>query len=227
MPSDLSYAEWLTPERLAVEEKLWGEEVAQGRGNAQYARCVHRAMRMAGVCHVWEYGCGTGWMPLCLTREMPDTRWNYTGIDANFDCARTAKERMEKAGSRPRGLEILWQDFRQALRDAGKKSRGNRLDRVCPSLTICSFAVLKHFALREIDLVTRGLIRLSGPMGLCVFSMPIAKTDTQDGSEFVHTRITREHLEQIVRDTGRVIVCEEPIIGSEGQEIIFTVGAPA
>lgn len=70
------YSEWLTPERLEVEEGHWAREALH----------VARAIRLLEVCgpgevSVLEIGCGTGWIPTVLP-----PRIRYTGLDANPHC---------------------------------------------------------------------------------------------------------------------------------------------
>lgn len=113
------YSVWLTPERLAVEEKLWAETAIYVR----YAAELMRVVAEERCKSVIEIGCGTGWVPTLLP-----ARLDYVGVDANDGCLALAARKNPK---RP----FMLGDVRSLDWPAGD--------------AVCSFAVLKHFGLSE------------------------------------------------------------------------------
>lgn len=172
------YSVWLTPERLAAEERLW-KEVAIYR---LYADAVLRTCEEEGCRSVLEIGCGTGWVPTLLPSEI-----DYTGVDANEGCLALARQ---KSGAR-----FLNADIR------GLQHR--------PVDLVCSFAVLKHFALQEWTGVLARVLSF-GRIGL--FTMNVGPFDRDDFEQgFAHTWIGQETLEAAVAAAGHRIVDQHVI----------------
>lgn len=82
--SAVDYADWLTPVRLEIEERLW-EQVAIYR---LYAEALQRVLEVEGCRSVIELGCGTGWVPTRLSSDL-----DYLGVDANPGCLALARRK--------------------------------------------------------------------------------------------------------------------------------------
>jgi len=78
------YSEWLTPERLAEEERLWAEVAIY----KLYAAETFKLVRSLNLKALIEVGCGTGWLPTALPPTL-----EYTGVDANAECLRLAQQK--------------------------------------------------------------------------------------------------------------------------------------
>ena len=171
------YSEWLTPERLAVEEKAWTESPHER----------HQADLVAGVCRehgvqtIVEFGCGTGWVPFFLG-DCTDLDVQYIGVDANGGCLHLAREK------NPARLFVK-SDVRHAT--------------VPQSDLAVSFAFLKHFHLSEWDAV---LTRILSFGRFAVFSATVGTTDREDDCEFPHVWVSRERLERVVHSAGHEII---------------------
>ncbi len=159
------YADWLTPERLTEEERLWGEVQAYRR----YAGALRWLYREKGVRSAIELGCGTGWVPTVLE----DLDFKYHGVDRNAGCLDLA---------RTKNAAREWVTFEHAeLRTMHPTTSG----------VVCAFAVLKHFRLEEwTPLFSQWFLGA----GFAAFTVPIAKKPKDDGTEFTHTWVSPKML---------------------------------
>lgn len=189
----MDYADWLTPERLEVEERLWARDKVYER----YANGIRRLASQYPIRNVVELGCGTGWVPTALdTLELAD----YACIDRNPGCLALARQKnAERAWVR-----VIDMDIRTASPVGG---------------LVCSFAVLKHFRLPEWEGLFR---RIFSGAEYGLFTMPIADRSMEDGVEFTHTWLSESDLAaalsaaghvELWRDTTDVL---EPIIATKG-----------
>lgn len=165
------YSEYLTPEQLAHEERLWGEVKLYEK----YAAVVTRAFDLAGLAEeikMIEVGCGTGWVPSVLTNRVA----HYLGIDKNKECVARAIEK-----NRPNGALFVRMDLRDL------EFKDDKYD------VACAFAVLKHFALAEWDEVFARFLSLGN---WTAFTLPTqdGAGSLDDGLDFPHVRIGRSHL---------------------------------
>jgi SAM-dependent methyltransferase len=188
------YSDWLTPERLLAEEKLWGEDVASGKGNAYAAGRVQALCDEHGLKTVLELGCGTGWVPYCLQGL------RYTGLDANPHCLDLARQ---KNPSQSFEGPV---DFRTWAPKAFDLA--------------CSFSVLKHFRLDEwIDILAKLLV--CGRYGL--FSVTISPAAHDDGTEYTHTWVTWEHVHKACELSRHSIIAQNLIwTGDLGEDYYVT-----
>jgi SAM-dependent methyltransferase len=118
-------SEWYTPERVEADEVL-GRATTTG-GFHDYAAYIKKVCDEYGLRTVIEVGCGAGWVPSVLPFGLAYT----TGIDAN-------EYMLAKARARCPMTNFMQSDIR----------RVNSLGLVYVDL-VCSFGVLKHFALNE------------------------------------------------------------------------------
>lgn len=191
MPTRLDYADWLTPERLLVEEVAW----AKSAEYVEYAAALDRVRALdPDVKVIAELGCGTGWVPGALSKDLQPIQ--YIGIDKNPHCLNIArrKNRMH-----------TWALFEQhELRD------------IAPAFdVVCAFAVLKHFNLDEWDALFK---RWFTACDWAVFTVPLAKVSTEDGTEFTHTWRTMADVTALLNGMNKRVVWQsthnavEPII---------------
>lgn len=169
------YSVWLTPERLAEEEKLW-EEVAIYR---LYANTVIRVAQEERCSSVIELGCGTGWVPTCLPAGI-----KYVGVDANRDC-------------------LVYAALKDGLPEQYFVLADIRSVELAPADLVCSFAVLKHFALAEWREVVAKMLSL-GRVG--VFTMNVGPEDEDDFTQgFPHTWVSPSTLNAAVIAAGHEV----------------------
>lgn len=188
------YSEYLTPTRLAVEEQLWASE----RLYMKYVELVRQALTLSGAETVIEIGCGTGWIPTQLPagREL-----YYMGVDKNFDCLELAK-----AKNAP---ERRW-----LKRDIRHLENFAALD------LVFSFAVLKHFALHEWDKI---FTKILGYGRWAVFTIPVHDAaDQDDGVEFPHVTLSRQHVEQAIQHAGHEMVRSGTLGGTDYENWYIT-----
>lgn len=178
------YSKWLTPERLAEEDRLWESDYT--RTWPDFIRAIERVTTWTNVRMMIEFGCGTGWVAKHISLD-----WFYLGVDANADCIAKAKER-----NPDRQNSFLCGDIRRI------KLPRQKLD------LSCAFSVMKHFALEEWDEVLATVL-VPGRWGL--FSIPIADTCFDDGTEFPHVHITEERILQAVKDADRQVYSIDPL----------------
>lgn len=182
----VDYSEWLTPDRLGVEEKTWEEH----KYYELYAAHIRGLVDGARVRTILEVGCGTGWVPTVLPRNV-----EYRGVDANERCIALAKAKTHHP--------FVVADIRTYPRQA--------VD------LVCSFAVLKHFALAEWSAVVGNVLQ-HGRRGL--FSIPVAEEDKDDFTAgFPHTFVCHATLDAAVRAAGHDLVFIDPI--AKGDEMMI------
>lgn len=182
------YSEWLTPDRLAEEERLWGEVEAY----KVYAGLVDEALSLAELdpSHqpsVREIGCGTGWVPTAISREV-----QYVGIDKNPRCLALARAKNP-------GTHFVQADVRD-------------IDYATPADLVCSFAVLKHFGLHEWDALVTKILSFGRH---AAFTLPVTDADSyDDGEEFPHVWINWHHLHRVLEQAGHRVVRSGPLAGT-------------
>ncbi len=174
----MDYSEWLTPPRLAVEEKSWASYGVY----KHYGAFICRLIQRYGIENILEMGCGTGWVPTVLPADV-----EYKGVDANARCVGLARAKVKR--------RFVVGDIRTFPKQD--------VD------LVCSFAVLKHFAIGEwADVV--GKLLQHGRWGL--FSMPITGEDRDDLSQgFAHTMVSRATLEAAIMAGGHRLLFTEAV----------------
>lgn len=125
-----SYAEWLTPSRLKVEEEKWAD--SELRTWPIFVNWINWVLQDKNVLSMIEFGCGTGWVAKAMPPDL-----NYVGVDANPHCLAMA---MEKNPGR-------W-----FARDDIRIKQLHTFD------LSCAFSVLKHFGLHEWDEVVGNVV---------------------------------------------------------------------
>ncbi len=184
------YAAWLTPDRLAEEERLWGSDYT--RTWPDFIAAIERVDSISNlkgrfIQTMIEFGCGTGW----VARYIP-FGLIYHGVDSNEECIARARDRNP-------GLSFTCCDLRKhALPPTG-------LD------LSCAFSVMKHFGLHEWDAV---LAKVLSPGRWGLFSIPLLPDDAQDfddGVEFPHVHIRRSRVLRAVENAGRQVYGMDPL----------------
>jgi SAM-dependent methyltransferase len=170
------YAQWLSPERLAENDPLWQSDGFY----IGYADEVNKLCAEKGLSRVLEIGCGTGFVPQLLNKGIA-----YTGLDANAGCIRLSKERNP-------GMKFVLGDIRYTFL--------GHYD------LVCSFAMLKHFALGEWPVIVKRVLK-HGSYGL--FTMPVGAYDLEDGVQFWHLWVTEKTLDETVRAAGHKILWQK------------------
>jgi len=141
-----------------------------------YANRVRQVIEEHGCRSVIELGCGTGWVPTLLPGTV-----EYVGVDGNPECLQYARQKTTRLFLHAdiRGLRYPTQDL------------------------VCSFAVLKHFALEEWPAVL-GKVLSHGRVGL--FTMNVGPGDRDDFNEgFAHTWVSAVTLDRAVEACGHRI----------------------
>jgi SAM-dependent methyltransferase len=185
------YADWLTPERLAVEEAAW----AQSATAARYAAGVRRLVLWNGVHAVTEFGCGTGLVPQHLDDlAAADQLMRYVLVDRNEGCLAKARER--NAG-RLWWVEIEHMDIRD-------------LHPMTP--LVCGFATLKHFALDEWENV---FARLFARAQFGLFTVALSGQAHEDGVEYTHTWLDEGRLADALRRVSHHELWREHFVPGE------------
>lgn len=128
---------------------------------------------------VLEVGCGSGWIPLRLQWPVLD----YLGVDNNDGC-------LELCHNKNPGIPFVKCDVRV-------------LPEPYTADMVCAFAFFKHFGLHEWDSVIASILRRGHH---AVFTMQIADTDFDDGTEYPHVWVTDEHLTRVAESVGHRIV---------------------
>jgi len=164
------YSEYLNqPGMLDYIEQEW---LKDGSFHDAYAAIINKAIEDYGIKTVIEVGCGTGNVAARLVQ------CKYTGIDANKDCIKLAKE---KTGS---GTFTV-ADIR-------------KLNRKPVDLVFC-FGVLKHFGLHEWDAIFSKIASLGEYF---IFDIPIADEVKDDGEEHHHVWQTMEAMVEVLNASG-------------------------
>jgi trans-aconitate methyltransferase len=171
------YADWLTPERLVLEEQAW----AQAGLHRRYAAALRQLVQEHGVQTITELGCGTGWVP----SELDGLGVQYRGVDRNPHCLGYARRK-----NRLRA----WVQFEEMeLRHISPATDAHGV--------VCAFAVLKHFRLDE---WTPLFVQWFGAAAYAAFTIPIAPQPKDDGTEFTHTWVSEEMLRDALQLAGHV-----------------------
>lgn len=180
------FSEWLTDERIAVEEKAWAETEQYKRNASQVLKMVHRLA--APFPTVLELGCGSGWVPFGLGDVV-----RYLGVDKNSELIRLCYLR------NPYDAKFHLSDIREVTPDVLESLLGVR----CADI-VCSFAVLKHFGLYEWREIFERMLRL-GNHG--VFQMQISdEASIDDGTEYHHTWLNKDEVLGCIVDAGHSLV---------------------
>lgn len=182
----VDYSEWLTPERLAVEEGLWS---TSNSGNVSCAAGVACSLIEAHCLRtVVEFGCGPGHLASRLPPHV-----EYEGVDRNEWCLDLAGERLGEL-NRAR-FSLLHCDVREWI--------GRQRD------LVIAHAFLKHFGLHEWTDIADIVFRAGR---WAVFSMPISSRDHSydDGVEFHHVHVPRSRLDEALKRSGKEVVAYTP-----------------
>lgn len=182
-----------------TEEKIAIEEVAWAVGmhNPKMAGLVEKVCTNHNLTTVIEFGCGTGWVPSHLPMTL-----DYIGVDKNPLCVQNAKKRNPLRTF----IQSDIREFSHPQRDL-----------------VCSLSVLKHFRPEEWkDIFTR-IMKLGK---YACFTMSIGPKIVNDGTEFPHTYITREFLDECLAAANKKITYEENLTPDvHGCEFMFAVGS--
>lgn len=122
------YSEWLTNDRLEIEESLW----ATHPNNKIMADVVLDLCSKYEINSMIEFRCGTGWIPTFLPSTL-----DYLGVDKNPMCIEKAQA---KNPSRKFALCDI-RDFEPVSKDL-----------------VCSLSFLKHIGLNEWEVQFKKLI---------------------------------------------------------------------
>lgn len=190
------YADWLTPERLAVEERLWERDQVYVR----YVAAIERLAAEHRIRSIEEIGCGTGYVATALDALAErDPTFTYIGYDRNVGC-------LERA--RAKNVDRRWVSFQNC-----------EIRTLSPATDlVCGFAVLKHFRLAEWSELFTRLFRFAR-FGL--FTIPIAAESKDDGTEFTHVWLSEADLSAALARAGHVELWRdttdnlEPIIATQ------------
>jgi SAM-dependent methyltransferase len=193
------YSEFLTPEKLEIEEEGW----AEGFHNKKMADLVTSVCDDHDLITVIEMGCGTGWVPFYLPQNLL-----YLGVDKNSLCIQKAWAKNFKIAAR-RHISFVCDDIRDfILPDA-------------PFDMVVSLSVLKHFRPEEWQYV---FIKIMEKGDYACFTMSIGPNIVNDGVEFPHTYITKELLLESLELAGKKILTEEALTPDvHGMEYMFSV----
>lgn len=204
------YSEWLTYERLSVEEKAW----FKAGFHKVYARDIDDALGRSIAPVVLELGCGIGLVPyeLIIGRGRPTA---YYGVDANLGCIQKARSRSGDM------VEFIQEDIRDVLSSSDLDK-----DFMIPApYLVCSFAVLKHFDIHESIALIQGILSRSS---VSIFSIPVTGGEHKnDGTEFNHTWLNFDTVKGLIRSSKKNItrtstLTGEPLNDQLEQEVIFT-----
>jgi phospholipid N-methyltransferase len=204
------YSEWLTDERLQVEEQAWLE----AGFHKVYAREVDEALGRSIAPVVLELGCGVGLVPeeLIKARHRPVV---YYGVDRNFRCACAARWRNP-------AVTVIDEDIRDILSSADLEEEFA----IPQPYLVCSFAVLKHFDIHESISLIQGILTLSP---VSVFSIPVTfGLHKNDGLEFNHTWLNFDTVKGLIgkarKSITRMSTLEGDVIESleSEREVIFS-----
>lgn len=177
----MDYADYLTPERVRREERAW----ARSQDYKRYATAVGQVIGAMppDARQVIELGCGTGWVPYWLQVGLGvGEEVQYDGIDRQPECLRLARVRNQSFATRVRFHDRELRHFQPP-----------------PDALVCAFAVLKHFRLDEWEAL---FVQWFGEARYAVFSVPIADTPHDDGTEFTHTWQSKATVQQALDRAG-------------------------
>lgn len=202
------YTEYLTPERLAVEDESWGRTRHYAR-NGQAV--IDMLERLDAPVDVVEFGAGTGWLARFVMRNAEGLIMNYTALDKHPDEVALARERIGPIG----GFAI-----ETDIRDWNPSGKLSELT--------CAFAFLKHFSEQEWGTILRKILRCASR--ICLFELNVSHVgeylDTgpvEDGvRQFPCLSVPNDAVLEIVRSEGFELI-ERTVMasGPQGWEVLF------
>lgn len=178
-------SEYFTTVKAVAEERIWATS------HHKATRPMNAVITELGAKRVIELGCGSGWVPTTLARDI-----EYIGIDSNevfLAMAKAKNSTREKAA-------FVHMDLRKATHEWMDSSA---------DLAVC-FACFKHFSLTEIDERLRGLMALGKNS---FFDIQIAAYNFDNGTNFHNSYITQKRLERVVASAGHRIVKQTALSG--------------
>ncbi len=184
MKTKIDVSDWWTQERIEAEEAVW---LRDGFFTG-YANQVRDFMRKHNLKTVLEVGCGSGHVARELNNE-----FEYTGIDGSGLMVEFAKKtnpghRFELANIRSMNIATV---------HAGENM---------PFDLVCSFAVLKHFLLKDWAMALRNMLSV-GNNGLIQVQMrPDGYPSVEDGSDCPHNWVTEKEMREAVAKAGHKVV---------------------
>lgn len=172
---------WYAAEgRALVEEAHW---VLEGRHKEQAKWVVQRMMKH-GLKSLLELGCGTGIFAGWVRRHFAAVQ--YLGVDACPAFVEMAKRRCPE-------LAFVCEDLRTRPADR-------------PDDLVCCWNVLKNIGLHEWDDVLRHVLSLGRH---AAFNVQVLGEDLDNGTEYHHVYVNRQHLLWAVSAAGHEVVEEE------------------
>lgn len=198
------YSEWVVGEKVGVEERAW----STSQLHMNYVAHICYLRSKYPIFKILELGCGSGWVPTQLGLDI-----KYTGVDKNEQLLALCEL---KNGPTRRFFKADIRNF-----DIIRAMHGD----TTPDL-VCSFAVLKHFALEEFEEIFTSMLH-HAPIGL--FSMNFADENRNDGLEFNHIWITYEWLKEILDKNEFELLYKTTVWNGKtwehktGEEVIFGV----
>jgi SAM-dependent methyltransferase len=196
------YSTWLTPDRLAIEERYWADPAL--RTWPLFVAAIAKIRERYPINWIIEFGCGTGWVPSQLPSPV-----RYAGVDSNARCLALAVEKFRGRDAPEVGFYNA--DIRTVEITPWSPDAPDVFD------LACSFSVLKHFGLHEWDAVVAQILK-HGRYG--VFSMSVGSEVLDDGVEFPHVWVTQERLRQAVQAAGHDVLWLDPM--PTGETMVFT-----
>jgi SAM-dependent methyltransferase len=175
----IGYDEWLTADRLAIEDRHWQDSPSLRAAAEQVAAMLPSGGR------ILEIGCGTGWVPYHL-KAIGLTRFDYTGVDASPLCLELARERN-------RGRRFI-----QARAESFAADLEDEFD------VICAVAFFKHVRLADWSALLSKLLRNSKRS---LFAQTLAESPREDAdTPFIHAWQSIENLEFVLAAAGHRLV---------------------
>lgn len=180
------YTEYLTPERLAVEDEAW----SRTRHYARNGQAVLDALaRLKYPGSVVEFGAGTGW----LARYILPHVTKYLGVEKHAAAVNLARERVRRSER----ATLLCSD----VREFSVPPRSYDV--------ACAFAFLKHFGEPEWRVILRKL--LSCAAHLAVFEVNVSSdgqlVDENAGRlPFPALRVLEGSVEAVLAEAGFRVV---------------------
>jgi len=167
-------------QNAAAEEKAWNE----AKRYVKHAASVAKALKLFGGRSVLEVACGSGWVPAMLPKNVA-----YTGVDKLSTFIELARGK-NKDGDRT----FVCGDLREVLPTLGSFD------------LVCSFATIKHFGLHEWSDIVRRLLEKAAAG---VLELPISDSDYDNGTEFHHIFVTKDHASRAIGAAGHEVVATE------------------
>lgn len=203
MPHLQGYDEWLTPERLLVEESQWGTTTFQRLGNFINAEILAKVISSYHIrSNVVEYGCGTGWVPWLLRNHFHILDpGGYIGVDRNPLCIKLCQYK------NPHDKWVI----------------GDIEDFNALSFLACSFSVLKHIHLGKWQRVWQHIL-LTAP--IVIATLTLSRDEPKDtGTEHVHTYVPASWAYDLITKCGKSIVDIYPLGSTQDgrEEIIVAI----